>query len=132
MANGLRPAIALAGLATIMVVACGGSASKAADFNGLWKIYLPVTNIEQCGGKPFRTYIAIVRGGSIGPYTEMTSSSLVLVGRVSPEGRVVAEGRRDDDRGSATGQLGAQEGEGIWKLSTRNCNGYWKAKKIAQ
>jgi hypothetical protein len=130
MANGLRPAIVLAGLATIVVIACGGSASIAAEFDGLWKIHLPVENPNECGGKPFHSFIAIVRKGTIGPHTEMTSSNIVLVGRVTPEGRVVASGMRGDDRGSATGQLGADKGEGTWKLNTRNCHGYWKAEKI--
>jgi hypothetical protein len=131
MANG-RPAIALVGLATTVAIACGGSASNAAEFDGLWKIHLPVNNLNECGGKPFHRYIAIVRGGTISPHMEMTSSTIVLVGRVSPGGRVVAEGLRGADRGSATGQLGAEKGEGNWKLSTRNCYGYWKADKIGR
>jgi hypothetical protein len=130
MADGLRPAIALTGLATIMVIACGGSASKAAEFDGIWTIYMPVTNLDECGGKPFRSFVAIVSDGTIGPHMQQTSSTLVLEGRVSRGGQVVANGWRGDDRGSATGQLGAETGEGNWKLSTRNCFGYWKAKKV--
>jgi hypothetical protein len=131
MGDGLRSTV-LAGLATIVIVAWGGSASNAAEFDGLWKIHLPVSNLNECGGKPFHKYIAIVRGGTIGPYMEMTSSAIILVGRVSPGGQVVAEGRKGDDRGSATGQLGADKGNGTWKLNTRNCYGYWQAEKIGQ